>query len=80
MHEVVIRGGKDVQTARITQLLQSSAGLSPGDARRVVERVLRGESAQVSARSAGDARLLAAALVKLGASADAKANADGACG
>ena len=80
MHAIVIRGGKDLQTARILQLLQSSAGLSAGEARRVVEHALRGEPAEVSARSPQDARLLAAALAKLGAAAHIKANADGECG
>jgi hypothetical protein len=80
MHEVVIRSAKDLQSARVMQLLQSSAGLPPGDARRVVERILRGDAAEVSARSAQDARLLAAALARLGAAAQLKANADGECG
>jgi hypothetical protein len=77
MHDVVIRGGKDLQTARIVQLLQSSAALPLGDARRIVECILRGESAQVSARSTRDAHLLAAALARLGASANVKTGVDG---
>ena len=80
MHEIVIRGASNLQGARVMQLLQSSAGVAAADARRVVERILRGEAAEVSARSAQDARLLAAALARLGAIAHVKANADGECG
>lgn len=81
MHEIVITGwSKGLQTARCIQLLQSSAGLSPADARRVVERVLHGQAAEVSARSPADARLLAAALQRLGVAVQVKADRDDTCG
>lgn len=74
MHEVLITGStKGLQVATCTRLLQSSAGLSPAQAKRVVEGVLRGERQEVSAPSASQATLLASALQKIGASAQVKA-------
>ena len=59
--------------ARCTQLLQSAAGLSATEARRVTERVLRGEHPAVALRSADDARLVVSALARLGAIASSRA-------
>lgn len=78
MREVVITGcPKSLEPARATALLQSAAGLSPAEARRAIERVLRGEAVELTARSSADARLLVAALRKLGASAQVKADGGG---
>jgi hypothetical protein len=54
-------------STRCTQLLQSAAGLDAATARHVVERLLRGERQTLTIRSDGDARLIVAALGKLGA-------------
>ncbi len=68
MHGVVITGWtKGLQVATCIRLLQSSAGLSPDAAKRIVEGVLRGERREVAVQSPSQAALLAAALQKIGA-------------
>jgi len=68
MPHVVITGwSKGLETARCVQLLQSAGGLSAADAKRAIERLVHGETQRVAARSEPDARLIVAALRKLGA-------------
>jgi len=70
MPDVVITGwSKGLETARCIQLLQSAGGLSTAAAARAIERLVHGEVQRVPARSDADARLLVAALAKLGATA-----------
>ena len=74
MPQVAITGwSKGLQTAECIQLLHSAAGLPLSDAKSVIEKVLRGEKQEVRGRTDTDARLLAAALNKLGATAHVKA-------
>ena len=73
MPQVAITGwSKGLQTAECIQLLHSAAGLSLTEAKSVIEKVLRGEKQEVRGRTDTDARLLAAALNKLGATAHVK--------
>ena len=70
MPDVVISGwSKGLETARCVQLLQSAAGLPAADAKRVIERLMHGETQRVAVRSVPDAALVVAALGKLGATA-----------
>ena len=61
------------QSPQCVQLLRSLAGLAQAEATRVVENILKGKAQQVAVRSAADARMMVAALAKLGATAHVKA-------
>jgi len=70
MPDVVITGWTSgLETARCIPLLQSAAGLSATDAKRVIERLMHGETQRVAVRSGPDAALIVSALGKLGATA-----------
>jgi len=77
MPQVEITGcSPGFKTSSCIDVLRSFAGLTPAEARAVTEKILRSERSHVGIRSDADAKLLVAALVKLGASAHVVAAAD----
>ena len=72
MPQVAITAAKDLQTATCIQLLHSAAALPLPEAKQMIARLLQGKPQEVTIRSEPDARLLIAALHKLGASAHIK--------
>lgn len=77
MSKVEITGcAKDFEIESCMDLLRSFVGLGASDAKSVSAKILAGERQQISVRSSADARLLTAALTKLGASARQLAEAE----
>jgi hypothetical protein len=65
---------KGFQSSQCVQLLHSFAGLDAAEAKRVTQNILEGKAQQVAVRSDADARLMVAALTRLGATARVKAH------
>ena len=64
---------KGFKSPECVQLLHSFGGLDIAAAKSATASILQGKSQEVTVRSAADARLMVAALIKLGASAHVKA-------
>ena len=70
MPDIEITGWtKGFDVNRTVRVLHSFGGLSVNEARRVVEHVVAGKRQRVALKTERDARLLLAALAKLGATA-----------